>query len=142
MIKRWLIAAPLAIALAWICSFAAQPRIDRIRKPQNLDEQLLYLPNEKLLRHFAGGMDSIVADLLWLRCIQYTALHFKTDRKFTWLRLMCGVITRLDPYFAPVYRHGGMFLAALDANDDAGLQLLHSGIEKNPDAWELPYVFS
>jgi len=139
MIKRWLIIAPVAIALAWVCSFTAQPRIDRIRAPQTLDEALLYLPNEKLLTHFTAGMSSIVADLLWLKCVQYTALHFISDRKFTWLNHMCQTITRLDPYFVSVYRYGGMFLASLDANDDASLRLLHAGMKRNPRAWELPY---
>ncbi len=139
MIKRWGVIAPLAIALALAGLVTSQRHINAIRTEQSLDESLLYLPNERLLTHLTGGMSSVIADLLWLRCIQYTAIHFKSDKKFTWLKHMCDITTRLDPHFVPVYRYGGMFLASLDANDQASLDLLHRGMVHNPKAWSLPY---
>jgi hypothetical protein len=128
----------VAVAVALSCTFVAQKHMDAIRQ-EKFDDELLYLPNERLLNHFTGGLSSLVADMLWLKCIQYTSKHFKSDRKFTWLDNMCGTITRLDPYFADVYRYGGVFLAALKADNDASIKLLKSGIPKNPKHWELPY---
>lgn len=101
--------------------------------------EVLYLPNAALLNHFTGGMSSIIADLLWLRCIQYTATEAKGERSFTWLRQMLDTVVQLDPYFVDAYRYGGIFLAALRADSDAGLDLLERGIRRNPGAWELPY---
>jgi len=101
--------------------------------------EVLYLPNAALLNHFTGGMSSIIADLLWLRCIQYTATEAKGERSFTWLRQMLDTVVQLDPYFIDAYRYGGIFLAALRTDSDAGLDLLERCIRCNPEAWQLPY---
>jgi hypothetical protein len=140
---RWKrIVAGLALtAVALGSTSLTQLRIDHMRK-QKFDDELLYLPNEKLLTHFTGGMSSVVADFLWLRCVQYTGKHFNSDHKFTWLAHMGNTITRLDPYFVDAYRYTGIFLAALKADDDDSIELMKKGFEQNPDAWELPYEIS
>lgn len=102
-------------------------------------DELLYLPNARLLKHFTGGMNHIVADLLWLQCIQYIGKESKGDRKFTWLQQMLETVVHLDPWFDDAYRYGGMFLAALRADDDAGIDLLERGFIANPDNFQLPY---
>ncbi len=136
-------AARAAVALVVVvavlaCTTMAQRRMDNMRAHE-FDEQLLYLPNENLLNHFTAGMSSVIADILWLKCIQYTSKHFKGDLKFTWLGHMCDTITQLDPYFLDVYRYGGIFLAALKADDDASIRLMEKGAAYLPDRWELPY---
>ncbi len=135
---RTMVAVPVLVALCLGTTSLFQTRIDRHRA-DTFDDELLYLPNEKLLNHFTGGMSSVIADILWLQCIQYTSKHFKGDHKFTWLGHMTDTITRLDPYFVDVYRYGGIFLASLKADDDASLRLLERGFCHNPEAWELPY---
>jgi hypothetical protein len=135
---RRVIAGFLVVSLALSGASFFQRRMDEVRQ-QQFDDELLYLPNEKLLNHFTAGLSSVVADLLWLKCIHYTSKHFKGDRKFTWLAHMCDTITKLDPHFLEVYRYGGIFLAALKADDDASIKLMKSGIPPNPQRWELPY---
>ena len=138
MMVRWLVAAPLIVAVSLLCAAVSQNRIDAL-KENRFDEELLYLPNEKLLTHFTGGFNSIVADMLWLKCIQYTAREFRSqDHKFTWLEHMSNTVVRLDPYFTGAYQYGGALLAAIDA-DEAGLSLLKRGIKARPDRWELPF---
>lgn len=102
-------------------------------------DEILFLPNQKLLNHFTGGMNNVVADLLWLRCIQYVATEAKGERNFTWLQQMLDTVVQLDPYFGDAYRYGGMFLASLRADDDAGIALLERGIVQNPNNFQLPY---
>jgi hypothetical protein len=131
-------AALLVVVLGLGITGLAQARIDHSRDA-GFDDELLYLPNKKLLNHFTAGLDGVIADLLWLRCIQYTSKEFREERKLRWLEHMCDVITDLDPYYVAVYRHGGIFLAALKADDDASLRLLKKGMRANPTAWELPY---
>lgn len=126
----------VTIAVCLSLSSFAQIQADANRTRDEIDE-LLYLPNEKLLSHFTAGQSSLVASMLWLRCIQYTSKEFHRDRKFTWLERMCGVITDLDPYFVDAYKYGGMFLASIKGDDDASLNLLNKGIEHNPGRWEL-----
>lgn len=135
---RTMVAVPVLVALCLGATSMAQLRLDKLRADA-FDDELLYLPNEKLLNHFTGGMSSVIAGILWLQCIQYTSKHFKGDHKFTWLGHMTDTITRLDPYFVDVYRYGGIFLASLKADDDASLRLLERGFCHNPEAWELPY---
>jgi hypothetical protein len=135
--RKWL-ALGIVPTLAFACIVYAQRRIDAQPK-RELGNELLYLPNERLLDSFTVGMNSVVADLLWLRCIQYTSQEFRGDFKFTWLEHMLRTITRLDPYFGDVYRLGGVFLAMLKHDDDAGIDLLKRGIPRCPNQWELPF---
>jgi len=131
--------ALVAAALAVLClvTFFAQRGADGVRVERA--DELVYLPNEKLLNHFTAGMSSVVADLLWLRCVQFTAVTVKGGHNFAWLNQMLNTIVRMDPYFADVYRYGGIFLASIKADDDGGLELLQRGIVARPDVWEIPY---
>ncbi|GMV92644.1 MAG: hypothetical protein AMXMBFR82_24220 [Candidatus Hydrogenedentota bacterium] len=135
---RKLAIAALALAIGIPCVAISQHRIDAMRE-ETFDHELLYLPNERLLNSFTAGLSSVVADLLWLQCIQYTAEEFKGDFKFVWLDHMLRTITRLDPYFTDVYQRGGVLLAMLKHDDDASIELLKSGIPHNPTRWELPF---
>lgn len=128
---------PMAVGALLAGAILAQVGADRARTAP--EGALLYLPNEKLLTHFTGGMGSIVANMLWLRCVQYTGEQLRSEHSFTWLQHMLDTTVRLDPYFTDAYRYGGMFLASLRADSDAGLDLLRRGAVMRPDAWELPY---
>lgn len=138
MSRRTLLAALLSAALIYAFAVVAQHGADAARV-QDLDEELLYLPNKTLLKHFTAGMNGIVADMIWLECVSYVAKESKGGRNFEWLNQMANTVVDLDPHFVDAYRFGGMFLAALKADDDAGLDLLDRGIVRNPHAWELPY---
>lgn len=129
----WLLAA----ALCYAATIPAQRAADRLRPP--LRDEVLYLPNEKLLVHFTAGLAPVIADLLWLRCVQYTALENRGARAFTWLEQMIFTTVSLDPRFKDVYRYGAIFLSALRADSEAAMRLLHTGMVEVPDAWELPY---
>ena len=138
MIARWVIGLPLVLVLGFGGVNVAQHQLDG-RRAHQFDDELLYLPNEQLLTHFTGGMSSVVASFLWLQCIQYTAETFREDRKLEWLAHMSRTITRLDPHFIDVYRYGGIFLASLEADDDASIDLMRRGMRHNPRDWGLPY---
>ncbi|NLV45124.1 MAG: hypothetical protein GXY07_11565 [Candidatus Hydrogenedentes bacterium] len=133
-----LVAGLMAVTLCYCVAVAALFGADRARTAEGMDE-VLYLPNEKLLTHFTGGLNSVIADLLWLNCIQYTAREHHGLRHFTWLEAMLTTSTRLDPYFTDVYRLGAIFLAALRADADASLNLIRTGMLHNPHSWHLPY---
>ena len=135
---RKLIAAIVVVSLSFVCTTFSQRRVDTLRK-ENAAEEVLYFPNERLLKSFTCGQSSVIADILWLKCISYTSKEFHGDFKFTLLDRMLGTITRLDPYFIDAYRWGGVFLAMLKRDNDASIKLLESGIEKNPKSWELPF---
>lgn len=129
----WLLAA----ALCYAATLPAQRAADRLRTPPG--DEVLYLPNEKLLTHFTAGLAPVIADLLWLRCVQYTALENRGARAFTWLEQMIFTTVSLDPRFKDVYRYGAIFLSALRSDSEAAMRLLRAGMVEAPDAWELPY---
>lgn len=133
-----LLSAGIAALLCYGVALGALIATDHTRKLEGMDE-VLYLPNEKLLTHFTAGLNTVVADLLWLNCIQYTAKEHKGKRHFTWLEHMLVTSTRLDPYFTDVYRFGAIFLAALRADPEASLRLARAGIRRDPYSWQLPY---
>lgn len=116
----------------------SQMRIDALHE-EALEDELLYIPNKTLLKHFTAGMSNIVADLLWLETIQYTVKEFHDpEHKFTWLEHMCNAVVDLDPYFEGAYVNGGMFLSSIGA-DEKALNLLKKGFVRNPNSWEIPY---
>lgn len=133
-----LVAGLMVATVCYCIALVALAGADHTRAAKGMDE-VLYLPNEKLLTHFTGGLNSVIADLLWLNCIQYTAREHRGLRHFTWLEAMLTTSTRLDPYFADVYRLGAIFLAALRADSDASLNLAQTGMLNNPHSWHLPY---
>jgi hypothetical protein len=132
-------ALAFVVALALFAGAVLAQRQVHSARAADASEEILYLPNQKLLNHFTGGMKNVVADLLWLRCIQYVGKENKGERKFTWLQQMLDTVVQLDPYFGDAYRYGGMFLAALRADDDAGIELLERGFVANPHNFQLPY---
>jgi hypothetical protein len=135
---RWAVALPLTGLIAFGVLGAVQERLDEHRDARRQDA-LLYLPNEKLLNHFTVGMSTVVADLLWLKCVQYTAAEFHDqDAKFEWLGHIVDTCTRLDPHFTGAYAYGGTLLAGIGAPEVA-LPLLKRGIRNRPDRWELPW---
>lgn len=102
-------------------------------------KELLYLPNEKLLRYFTAGLDTVIADFLWIHCLLYVGAEIHGDFSFEWLEKMLNAVVQLDPYFREVYRFGSVFLSSLRADSDAALKLLHRGIYYRPETWDLPY---
>ena len=129
-----ILVAVTTLGVAAIC----QNNLDALRAERQ-EEELLYFPNEKLLTHLTAGLDSVAADLLWLRTIKYTVAEFHNpQRKFLWLEHMCKAVVVLDPYFEDAYVFGGTFMASIGA-DDRALEFLKSGLENNPDSWKIPF---
>lgn len=133
---RW---GRMGIALLLACAtVGVQFRMDAMRPKRDPDD-MLYLPNERLLSHFTAGMNNVIADYLWVQCCTYVGRQVKSNWNFEWVRQMVTTVVQLDPYFVPAYRYGAMFLAMLKQEDQEALDLLHKGMVINPDSWELPY---
>lgn len=125
----------LIILLVFIIGI--QYRITSFQKVQS--KELLYLPNEKLLRYFTAGLDTVIADFLWIHCLLYVGAEIHGDFSFEWLDKMLNAVVQLDPYFREVYRFGSIFLSSLRADSDSAINLLHRGIYYRPETWDLPY---
>ena len=136
--RRRLLPGLVCAALCLATAVAFQMGADRARSADT-GASVLYLPNENLLKHATAGLNTIIADFLWLHCIQYVAVENSEKRNFAWLETMALTTVRLDPHFKGAYHYGAMFLSALKNDAGASSKLLHIGIPENPRAWELSY---
>ncbi len=89
---------------------------------------------------------SVLADLYWIRAIQYFAATRLNKRPIVGEDLLyplLDVSTTLDPSFNLAYRFGAIFLAEKYSTGlgrpDQALRLLDKGFAQNPDKWEYLY---
>jgi tetratricopeptide (TPR) repeat protein len=131
-----------ALAAALILGFLAHLAGDWIRGvklvSQNPDE-LMYLPESRVLHAAALGHSNLLADVIWLRAIQYYGEHRLTDRNYPEAERLFRTIYDLDPAFKGATRFGALILAQ-DARDPSGaLELLERAERDHPRAWEYPF---
>jgi len=113
------------------------PEIEKRRVATNLEEELAFYPSGELIRQVTGGFPNLVADLLWLRAIQYYGEHRKTDLVFDRAAHVFEVLTDLDPHFIEAFRFGALVVVEDAGDPERGMELLRKGIRANPDCWEL-----
>ena len=96
---------------------------------------------ESLSRLFAG-YENAMADIYWLRSIQYHGgeVAFNPESKLDLLETYLEITTTLDPRFEIAYRYGAVFLSEgrFGANNPAlGIRLLEKGLRNMPNNWHL-----
>ncbi len=131
------------IIVLWLFSIIRlQLIVDKKRKKplrELLVEELAYFPSGKFLKPVVIEYENFVADLVWLRAIQYYGHHLMTDRRYTWLGHIFNILTQLDPKFVGAYRFGGMTLAWDAREPEEAIKLLRRGMRLNPLRWEFPF---
>ncbi len=129
--KPWS-AAALSIALIATANAGVGPLIDSHKISTAKEEELSYFPSGLYLKQIACGYRNIMADMLWLRSIQYYGKHRQTDLVFHKAAHVFETLTDLDPGFVEAYRFGSLVLVE-DAGDQAGgIELLQKGVRNNP----------
>lgn len=119
--------------------YAIRSGLDYRRYSGDVVEELMYYPSGRLLRVADLGFGSLVADMMWLKGIQYYGEHRKTDKKYPLAEHIFTSITNIDPEFVGAYRFGAIVLAE-DAGTPAGaIGLLKKGLRSNPGRWEIPF---
>ena len=109
-------------------------------------QQVLYVRSPAVMRRMALSFDAVVADVYWIRAIQYyggTRLSDSPEKHYELLYPLLELTTSLDPQFNIAYRFGAFFLsepAPGGANHpELAIQLLEKGMAANPTRWEYPY---
>ena len=105
-------------------------------------EELLYFPTSTSVKISAFGYDNFIADLIWIKSIEYFGGHRLTDRNYPYLYRMLNVLTTLDKYFLPAYTLGGVLLVADARRFDEGNALLMKGLHNLPERWEVPFTLA
>ena len=142
--KKWFgVSVTLAVFLfstniAIHLSRAAEPMIPRER----FLAELAYYPSGKWLKAMSFGEAALIADITWVRAVQYYGEHRIQDNEFALLYHAFDVVTNFDPRHRSSYVFGGTSLA------QEGKQFVRDFIESNQerfarialDIWDLAEV--
>jgi tetratricopeptide (TPR) repeat protein len=120
------------------------------------EEDSLYLTSGKTLRRLTVTMNALVADLYWIRAIQYyggahrrllqTSQVAPPPPSIAWssdyeqLYPLLDLTTSVDPRFNMAYRFGSVFLGETyptgAGRPDLAIKLLQKGLQAQPDRWQ------
>ena len=125
--------------LALIINFAY--RIDLTRTSHDIIGELMYFPSGRALRIFSMGFYAPLADLIWLRFIQYYGEHRLSDRKFEMMYHILDILTSLDMNFVYAYTLGGLMLTHDAQRPDQAKKILKKGMYAKPEEWRHPFMY-
>jgi hypothetical protein len=115
--------------------------IDGKRSPHELIGELMYFPSGTALRAGSMGLYAPLADVVWLRFIQYYGEHRMTDAKFELMYHILDILTTLDSRFTYAYTLGALMLTHDAQNPDQARQLLKKGMQRHPLDWRFPFMY-
>lgn len=130
--------AVLGPAIVW-----TQRRVDAHVGRFRAQEEVLYLWSGKQVKRLAPGFEGVLADLYWLRTVQYFGGKrvFSQDRDFDLLEPLTDITVTLDPRLEIAYQYGAVFLSEPKpigaGRPRSGVALLERGCRENPDNWRL-----
>jgi hypothetical protein len=131
----WLLLLPV---VPW-----AQVRIDDSLGGFRAQEEVLYLWSGEQVRRMVPGFENVMADLYWLRTVQYFGGQrvFAKEKRFELLQPLVDITTTLDPKFEIAYRYGASFLAEPNpigaGKPEEAVALLERGVANLPRTWLL-----
>lgn len=132
---------PRSVALAAVAvalsagTAAVAHRIDAGTAPVY---DVAFVPSSQAMRWLSLGHPTLVANLNWLRIVQYVGESRADERGWNRLRPLADLVTDLDP------RHGYAYQVAANQLASAGLvadsnALLEKGFRNVPDRYILPF---
>lgn len=120
-----------------------QQRIDGRLGSFRVQHEALYLWSGEHVRRLTPGFENLMADIYWLRTVQYFGGQraFSTDKRFDLLGPLVNITTALDPRLVIAYRYGATFLAEPwpmgAGKPEEAVALLRRGVAQNPRDWRL-----
>jgi hypothetical protein len=134
----------LKVCLACACLgvYWIQSGIDQKVGTFRSTEEILYLPSGNVLKKLSLGYYGLLADIYWMRAVQYYGgKRLKNEKTFDLLQPLLEITTTLDPKLLHAYRFGSIFLSErepIGANHpEKAISLLQKGIAHNPEQWQL-----
>jgi hypothetical protein len=142
--RTWVCYAVCLIAAALIGP--VQNRLESRTGESGPDPDLLFFSSPPVVKKMALGYENLLADLYWMRAIQYYGRRAEADKRpvrYKNLSTLLDIATTLDPYPLDIYRAGGNFLAEPDpigaGQPQEALKLLDKGIRAHPGEWKLRF---
>jgi hypothetical protein len=122
------------------------PLVPLLQRRLDAHETASDRPSERVMaaaqvRRLAPGLDLLMADMYWLRTVQYFGQQqfVQGGRDLDLLRPLIEVTTDLDPRLEVAYRYGAVFLGdpgGANRQKDA-IEILEKGVRFNPLSWKL-----
>ncbi|MFY9558184.1 MAG: hypothetical protein WAV20_11715 [Blastocatellia bacterium] len=134
--------------------YPLQRWIDQKTPTDDLSQETLYISSGKTIKKMSLGLDALVADIYWIRTVQYFGRKMidsdkplssggTKDIRMDLLAPLLDVVVTLDPQHTPAYRFGAIFLPERDL--PAAIALVEKGIRENPDEWwlyqDIAYIY-
>lgn len=135
--------AALVLLLLPPAIWATQKRLDARPEARHLSQERLAVWSGDAIRKLMPGLEQVMADVYWLRAVQYFGGEraFNRGSRFPLLEPLIDITVDLDPRLLLAYRYGAIFLAEYwpsgAGRPEAAESLLEKGIEANPETWEL-----
>lgn len=130
------------IVWGFVGAYLLQLAIDRggeNRMREKAIAEMAYFPSGRFLRGGSIEYQSLAADFIWLRGIQYYARHLMSDRKYEWLGHVFDILVSLDPGFIGAYHFGAITLAWDAGKPHEAVDFLTRGMKANPMSWQIPF---
>jgi len=121
-----------------------QRHVQKLKMDQRYIQDSIYLvPSLPALKVMSLSFRSLVADMLWLRSIQYFGGWYSQMKKQPegFIHLL-NAIVYLDPRFIGAYKFGAFGISEGLEDFDSAVDLLVRGAERNkeaPEAWRLMF---
>lgn len=112
--------------------------IDYYESEKYTVEQVFNLPSPELTKIASVGFDNLMADILWLRLIQYYGSTSAVSDVLPELYSLVNNIITLDPKFVDAYVLSSYALSD-NKEFDKAVNILERGINANPEDWFLSY---
>ena len=134
---------PLLVAflIAAIAVPQAQYRIDRDLAAMGPEPDTSSVWTGRVVRALSFGYSDLLADLYWMRAIQYYGRQKLAGTGFADLSPLLETAAELDPRFEIVYRYGAVFLSEPSpvgaGTPELGVKFLGLGADRNPTNWRL-----
>ncbi len=135
-----LVLLPIIVAVVYV-----QRRIDGELGGFATRERLLFAESPDRLRQLVPGFELVLADIYWLRTVQYYGSEsvFNPSARYENLHSLIEITTALDPRLELAYRYGAIFLSEglpIGAGrPEQGRQVLEKGVRENPQSWRLQW---
>jgi hypothetical protein len=120
-----------------------QDRIDADLGEFRPQQEVLYLWSAEHVRSLAPGFEGLMADIYWLRTVQYYGgqRRFSKEKRLDLLRPLVEITVSLDPRLEIAYHYGAVFLAEPwpvgAGQPQAAVELLERGVKAMPANWRL-----
>jgi tetratricopeptide (TPR) repeat protein len=137
-------AGTIVLFLLFVAAFlAVQNSVVKYRQNQRVEEKILLVTgNPKVAKITALGFDNLLADLDWIRAIQFFGGNFTTlhnPKKRDGFMLLLNTLVTLDERFVSAWKFGGFAINESVKDATAAVEFLARGAEINPNAWELSF---